>query len=86
MRLRSHTPVIRRMSRQKKISTASMVPSWMTAVNAAPGSCQPASFGTMSRCAELEIGRNSVSPWTMPRMTASKTFTVGQLRASDTIL
>src|SRR3954447_836886 len=53
-----------------------MVPSWMTAVNAAPGSDHPASFGTMSRCAELEIGRNSVSPWTMPRMVACSTSMV----------
>ena len=44
-----------------------MVPSWVTAVNAAPGSSQPRKAGTMRRCAVLEMGRNSVSPCTMPR-------------------
>ena len=47
-----------------------MVPSWVTAVKAAPGSSQPAKAGTMRRCAVLEIGRNSVSPCTMPRTMA----------------
>jgi hypothetical protein len=28
--------------------------------------------GTISKCPELEIGRNSVSPWTMPRMMACR--------------
>ena len=36
-----------------------MVPSWITAVNAAPGSSQPSRAGTMRRCPLLEIGRNS---------------------------
>ena len=52
------------------MSTASSVPIWMTAVNAAPGSPQPNSSGKIRRCAELEIGRNSVSPWSRPRKTA----------------
>ena len=47
------------------------MPSWMTAVNALPGSSQPANAGTNRRCAVLEIGRNSVSPWTIPRTIAS---------------
>src|SRR3954469_9875014 len=47
-----------------------MVPSWVIAVNAAPGSSQPKNAGTMRRCAVLEIGRNSVRPWTMPRTMA----------------
>src|SRR4051812_9804017 len=50
--------------------TAAMVPSWTTAVNAAPGSSRPRKAGTIRRWAVLEIGRNSVSPWTMPRMIA----------------
>src|SRR3954449_9412938 len=52
--------------------TAAVVPSWTTAVNAAPGSSQPANAGTMRRWPVLEIGRNSVRPWTMPRTIASK--------------
>src|SRR5215217_2220104 len=52
------------------MSTASSVPIWMTAVKAAPGSPQPNSSGKIRRCALLEIGRNSVSPWMMPRTTA----------------
>ena len=63
--------MIRTRSRQKKITTASIVPSWMTAVKSAPGSSQPTKAGTMRRWAVLETGRNSVSPWTIPRMMAS---------------
>ena len=48
-----------------------MVPSWITAVKAAPGSSQPASAGTIRRWPLEEIGRNSVSPWTTPRTSAS---------------
>src|SRR3954453_21394003 len=54
------------------MSTAAVVPSWMTAVNAAPGSSHPANAGTIRRWPVLEIGRNSVSPCTIPRMIASK--------------
>ena len=56
-------------------ATAAIVPSWMTAVKAAPGSSQPAKAGTIRRCAVLEIGRNSVSPWTIPRTIASSALT-----------
>lgn len=42
--------------------TASSVPIWVTAVNAAPGSSHPASAAVIRRCALDEIGRNSVSP------------------------
>ena len=45
------------------MSTASSVPIWITAVNAAPGSPQPSISGKIRRWALLEIGRNSVSPW-----------------------
>src|SRR6476661_2783378 len=55
--------------------TAAIVPSWTTAVNAAPGSSQPAKAGTIRRCAVLEMGRNSVRPWTMPRTIASNALT-----------
>ena len=53
-------------SLRKYRRTAAIVPSWITAVNAAPGSGQPKKAGTMRRCAVLEIGRNSVSPWMIP--------------------
>src|SRR3954471_9457439 len=52
--------------------TAAVVPSWITAVNAEPGSSQPTNAGTIRKWPVLEIGRNSVSPWTMPRTIASK--------------
>ena len=55
-----------------------MVPSWVTAVNAAPGSSQPRNAGTMRRCPVLEIGRNSVRPWTIPRTMASKMDTAAE--------
>ena len=47
-----------------------------TAVNAAPGSSQPRNDGMMRRCAVDEIGRNSVSPWTIPRTMAWNASTV----------
>ena len=47
----------------------------VTAVNAAPGSSQPTNAGTMRRWPVLEIGRNSVSPWTMPRTMLSRVLT-----------
>ena len=43
-----------------------MLPSWITAVKATPGSPQPSNTGTTLRWAVLLIGRNSVSPWTNP--------------------
>ncbi len=64
--VRTHDTVIRHRSSLKYRSTAAIVPSCVTAVNAAPGSSQPRKAGTMRRWPVLEIGRNSVSPWTMP--------------------
>ena len=69
--LSSHARAIRMRSARKYRSTAAIVPSCVTAVNAAPGSSQPRNAGTMRRCPVLEIGRNSVSPWTIPRTIAS---------------
>jgi hypothetical protein len=46
------------------------VPSWVTAVNAAPGSGQPSNAGTTRRCALGDTGMNSVSPCTSPRRVA----------------
>src|SRR5919112_2750365 len=60
------------------MSTASSVPIWITAVNAAPGSPQPNSSGKIRRCALLEIGRNSVSPWMTPRTTALRRSLTGR--------
>ncbi len=54
------------------MSTAAIVPSCTTAVNAAPGSSQPKKAGTMRRWAVLETGRNSVSPWTIPSTMACR--------------
>src|SRR5689334_6221596 len=53
------------------MSTAASVPSCETAVNAAPGSLPKKTPDTIRRCADDEIGRNSVSPWTRPRTTTS---------------
>ena len=57
---------IHHRSRAKCTTTAAAVPSCTTAVKAAPGSGQPIMAGTIRRCAVDEIGRNSVSPWTIP--------------------
>ena len=69
-RLCSHVRAIRQRSLRKYRRTAAIVPSWITAVNAAPGSSQPKKAGTMRRWPELEIGRNSVRPWTIPKTMA----------------
>jgi hypothetical protein len=60
------------------MTTAAIVPSWVTAVNAAPGSSQPRKAGTMRRCPVLEMGRNSVSPCTIPRTIASISDTAAE--------
>ena len=75
---RSHVVAIAQISCRKKISTAASVPSWVTAVNAAPGSSQPSSAGTIRWCALDEIGRNSVSPCTIPRTMASIRLTAAR--------
>ncbi len=56
---------------RKNTTTASSVPSCVMAVNVAPGS-PPMKSPAMRRCALEEMGRNSVRPWTRPRMIASR--------------
>src|SRR5689334_12886296 len=61
------------MSPKKNTSTAAMAPTWITAVN--PTTASSATGMSMSPSAILrwpveEIGRNSVNPWTTPRITA----------------
>ena len=56
------------------------MPRWRLTSNASPWSGQPNSQGMMMRCPEDEIGRNSVSPWTIPR-TAARRSSI-RLRAS----
>ena len=63
---RTHVVAMRSRSRQKYRTTASIVPSWMMAVKRAPGSFHPKKAGASSRWPELEMGRNSVSPWMIP--------------------
>ena len=46
---------------------------WSITLNASEvmnGSFQPSRYGTRMRWPELEIGRNSVSPWTIPMTNA----------------
>jgi hypothetical protein len=69
---RSHVIATRQRSWRKYTRTASIVPNCVTAVNAAPGSSQPMRAGTMRRCPDDEMGRNSVSPCTRPRTMAWK--------------
>jgi hypothetical protein len=69
-RLAVQVRAIRHRSARKYSSTAAIVPSCVTAVNAAPGSSQPTNAGTMRRCAVLDTGRYSVSPCTTPRTMA----------------
>ena len=57
-------------SRQNTARTATSVPQCSATSKASPGSCHPNSQGTRMRCALEEIGKNSESPWTMPRTMA----------------
>jgi hypothetical protein len=48
------------------------------------GSFHPNSHGTRIRCPELEIGRNSVSPWVRPITSAWMERSMGRvLRVGD---
>ena len=53
---------MRAMSRAKYTSTATSVPSWVTAVNDAPASSAKNTRDAIARCPDEETGRNSVSP------------------------
>src|SRR5690242_14406289 len=60
--------------------SAISVPRWSITLNASEsmkGSRQPSTAGTMIRWPELEIGRNSVSPCTIPSTTACKRRSIG---------
>src|SRR6266516_5600497 len=66
----------------KYTTTAARVPKCSSTSKASSGVRKPSSFGTIDRWADDEIGRNSVSPWTMPstkvRSTADRSpFHVG---------
>ena len=77
---------MRQMSLAKYTSTASSVPSWITAVKLAPASSPQNSWETMRRWPEEDTGRNSVRPWTMDRtITWTQDIVVaGSVMAKDT--
>src|SRR5699024_5798219 len=84
---RHHWAMIRVISAQKYSSTASSVPIWVMAVNTAYGTSAPGKkHPTTRKCAEDEMGKNSVRPCTKPRMTASIQFTWTTLRHSSEYL
>ena len=59
----AHWPMMRTMSRQKKMTTAVSVPIWVMAVKRAPGSSPvPRNWPTMVMWALDDTGRNSVNP------------------------
>jgi len=55
---------------QKTNRTAASVPQCSATSKASPGSSQQKAQGMSNKCALEEMGRNSASPCTMPRMTA----------------
>ena len=67
---RSQPPATSRRSRRRYAATAASEPTCTATSKARPWSGQPSRAGTRMRCAELEIGRNSVSPWTRARTMA----------------
>ena len=64
------------MSRRKYRITASSVPIWMMAVNAAPGSAPSIRSPMMRICALDDTGRYSGSACTIPRIIAWKKFMI----------
>ncbi len=69
---RNHALMTLTIVPQKYTRTAVSVPICVMAVKVAPGSSAEGRNSPMiRRCALEEIGRNSVSPWTIPRMMAS---------------
>ena len=58
------------MSWMKKPTTATKVPRCSSTSNATVGAGMLNNWGTITRCAELETGRNSVTPCTSPSMRA----------------
>ena len=48
-------------------TVSALLPIWVIAVKAAPGSSQPEKAAVSRRCALEDTGRNSVSPRTSPR-------------------
>ncbi len=81
---RNQRPMMRTMSRQKKTTTAASVPICVIAVKAAPGSCAAGMRApTIRRWALEETGRNSVSPWTSPRMMASMSMSAFRWRSGE---
>lgn len=71
---RNQAVAIATMSRQKYTMEAIIAPTWMIAVNAVmlgSSTVCPRSFSTTVRWPVLEMGRNSVTPSTMPRRMAS---------------
>ena len=60
---------MRAMSRAKYTSTATSVPSCVTAVNDAPASSAKNSRDAIARCPDEDTGRNSVSPCTTDNTT-----------------
>ena len=72
------------MSLMKYRTAARIAPTWMMAVKAVSAGSSivyPSSFSTTVRWPVLEIGRNSESPSTMPRMMACHQFMVSSFSA-----
>src|SRR5690242_3763046 len=63
------------------MTTAINVPTWHATSNERPNlsPSKPKKARARMRCAELETGRNSVRPWTTPRITAWARLGMNQL-------
>ena len=64
------------ISPRKKMQTAINDPKCTATSNARPWSTHSKNAGTRTRCPELEIGKNSVNPWTMASTTTCTQLTV----------
>ena len=69
--------IIAASSARKYAAMASSVPTCSATSNASPnsGASHPKKARARIRCAELETGRNSVSPWTIPSSAAASQCT-----------
>src|SRR3990172_3808943 len=78
----SEPMVMRTRSGQSTKTMPSQVPMWSITSKAAEfrnGSSQPSIFGSRMRCAEDEMGRNSVRPCTMPMTRAWTMVSIGRV-------
>src|SRR5918997_1698531 len=78
---RKNASAIRNRSRQKYVTTATSVPMWSATSKESPNRSwsSPRKYWPSRRCPELDTGRNSVSPCTIPSTIACRSSSTRQV-------